>query len=95
VTVLGGCGGGCTYIGDGDGLLGLTTKILEQVLDEDGALGDSALWLHDDAIGGGDADQLDVCVGGGGGHCDYWVCVLCRVGEVLWKWGKLSVQLSS
>jgi hypothetical protein len=27
-----------TYVGDGDRLLGFTTEILEQVLDEDGAL---------------------------------------------------------
>jgi hypothetical protein len=75
VTVCGRCRVECTYVGDGDVLLGFTAEILEQVLDEDGALGDGALDLHVDAIGGGDVDGLDVGSGGSGSHRDSWVCV--------------------
>jgi hypothetical protein len=56
-----------TYVGDGDRLLGFTTEILEQVLDEDGALSDRALDLHLDTIGGGNADELDA-LGSSGSH---------------------------
>ena len=34
-----------THVGDGDGLVGLVGKIVEQVLDEDAALSDLTLWL--------------------------------------------------
>jgi hypothetical protein len=56
-----------TYVRDGNGLVGFTTEILEQVLDQDGALGNRALDLHVDTIGGGDADELDA-LGVGGSH---------------------------
>jgi hypothetical protein len=56
------------YVGNRNGLGGITTKILEQVLDENGALGNGALDLHMDTIGGGDADELDA-LGISGSHC--------------------------
>ena len=66
------------YIRDGDGLVGFTTKILEQVLDQDGALGNGALDLHVDAIRGGDADELDT-FGISGSHCSRRWGRWCRV----------------
>jgi hypothetical protein len=46
-----------TYVGDGDGLIVVTTEVLEQVLDEDGALGDLALDLEGLVVRGREVDN--------------------------------------
>jgi hypothetical protein len=58
-------GGGIrTYVRNRDRLLAHVTKILEHVLDEDGALDDVAVDLEVGIVGGGQADLL-VFLGGG------------------------------
>jgi hypothetical protein len=47
-----------TYVGDGDGLGRDVAKILEQVLDQDGALGDLARDLDLLLVGSGEVDHV-------------------------------------
>jgi hypothetical protein len=57
-----------TYVGNRDGLVVVAAKILEQVLDEDRALGDGALDFNSGAVGGG---HLDLLLGGCCSHYSY------------------------
>jgi len=64
-------GAGKTYIGDRDGLVVVTTQVLEQVLDEDRALGDLAVNFERLVVGGGKVDEAAGGLLGGRRHvCD-------------------------
>lgn len=57
-----------TYVGNGDGLGSLAAQILEQVLDEDRALGDLAVDLDGRVVGCGEVNELRLI--GSAGHYD-------------------------
>ena len=81
-----------THVGDGDGLVAIDAQILEQVLDEDRALGNIARNRDLGVIGGGELDGVGGRLAGGGSGssrhvdcgCVYCWCVRkgCRSGVV-------------
>lgn len=65
-----------TYVGDGNGLIVVAAQVLEQVLDQDGALGNLALDAHRLVVGGGEVDDR---TGGGISGCGHGCGNVCLV----------------
>lgn len=67
-----------TYVGNGDGLLVVDTEILQQVLDQDGALGNIAIHGDLSVVGCGKLNLILTAIGDGSGSrhggCSMWMC---------------------